>query len=86
MLHFDEEKLKRIFMDELKYLEQRAEHAVKTLKTLDEKMQPILDQWIKDRTLSDHAVNGVTIGMVLKDFNVIDIFVAFIYLNDFACD
>jgi hypothetical protein len=44
MLQFDEEKLHKIFVEDLGYGENTARRAVENIRRFDEKLQPILDQ------------------------------------------
>jgi hypothetical protein len=70
MLQFDEKKLKKIFVEELGCKEDRADRSIELMRSFNEQLQPILDQWMEDRTYSDHPINGVTLERVFEHCNV----------------
>ncbi|MGX9706994.1 hypothetical protein [Laceyella tengchongensis] len=84
MLQFDEKKLKEILMDELGYTEDRADRSIHFVRNFNEQLQPILDEWMKDRTYSDHAINGVTLEMVFEHCDVRDFISALFDMDLFA--
>lgn len=84
MLIFDKELVRNILMQELGYQEDKTERKITTLSGHHEDLQPLLDQWIQDRSISDHTINGVSLNMVYKYFEVNDFFSALIHMNSFA--
>lgn len=84
MLIFDKELVRNILMQELGYQEDKTERGIHLLSELHEDLQPLLDQWIEDRSISDQKINGVTLDMVYKYFEANDIIVALIDMNNFA--
>ncbi|MFD1423379.1 hypothetical protein [Laceyella tengchongensis] len=84
MLQFDEKKLKKILMEELGNKEDKADRGIELMRSFNEQLQPILDQWMEDRTYSDHPINGVTLEMVFKHCKLDEFIKAMIHMNDFA--
>ncbi|QKG83380.1 hypothetical protein GXN76_02100 [Kroppenstedtia pulmonis] len=67
MLKYDREKVKSILIHEEGYSETMAETFSETLVNLHEDLQPALDQWLKDRTISEEiTVEGVTLKMIME--------------------
>jgi hypothetical protein len=72
-------------MEELGYKEDSADRSVELMRSLNEQLQPNLDQWMEDRTYSDHPINGVTLERVFKDCAFVDDFIdAMIRMDGFA--
>jgi hypothetical protein len=70
MLQFDSDQLKEILMKELGHSELEAKFTIKVLMNLDSRLQPVLDQWLRDRTISESFnYEGVTIRYVMKTLN-----------------
>ncbi|QKG83378.1 hypothetical protein GXN76_02090 [Kroppenstedtia pulmonis] len=67
MLKYDAEKVKEILIHEEGYSETMAETFSETLVNLHEDLQPALDQWLEDRTISEEiTVEGVTLKMIME--------------------
>lgn len=71
-------------MQELGYPEDKIERGINLLLEFHEDLQPLLDQWLLDRKISDHKINGVSLDMIYKYFKARDIISAFIHMNSFA--
>lgn len=84
MLTFDKELVRNILIQELGFPEDKAERGITLLSELHEELQPLLDQWLLDRTISDHKINGVSLDMVYKYFKVDNIVRALNYIDMFA--
>ncbi|QKG83384.1 hypothetical protein GXN76_02120 [Kroppenstedtia pulmonis] len=66
MLKYDAEKVKEILIHE-GYSERMAQSDAETLVNLHEDLQPALDQWLKDRTISEEiTMEGVTLKMIME--------------------
>ncbi|QKG83382.1 hypothetical protein GXN76_02110 [Kroppenstedtia pulmonis] len=67
MLKYDREKVKSILIHEEGYSETMAETFSETLVNLHEDLQPALDQWLEDRTISEEiTVESVTLKMIME--------------------
>ncbi|KPC75923.1 hypothetical protein ADL26_05370 [Thermoactinomyces vulgaris] len=71
-------------MEELGYKEDRADRSVELMRSFNEQLQPILDQWMEDRTYSDHSISGVTLERVFEYCDVDEFIIAMIHMDDFA--
>lgn len=83
VLKFDEEKVKRISLEELNYNPLLIGQTIDVLKGLNNELQEPLDKWLKDRTICDEFnVNGVTLKVIHEQlkWNFVD---CLILMNSF---
>ncbi|TCS94818.1 hypothetical protein [Hazenella coriacea] len=86
MLKFDKDEVRKILIEEEGLAEDVTERSIELLLELDEGLQPLLDQWLKDRSISDHKINGVSLEMMYKYFEARDFIGALIYIGMFTGD
>lgn len=65
MAHFDEEVVKRILVEELKLDSITVTITIIGLRKLEDRLQPVLDAWIKDRTEMDFTFQGISIKDIM---------------------
>lgn len=69
MLQFDKYAVKKIMMEENNYSSREADDEIYFLGGYDSQLQPLLDAYIADRTISNaFDVEGLTIKMVMDKF------------------
>lgn len=69
VLQFDKEVVKKIMMEENSYSSREADDEIFILGELNAKLQPVLDAYIADRTMSDaFEVEGLTTKMVIDKY------------------
>lgn len=86
MLQFDEHKVTQILTEELHLNEEQIEITLEILLDLHDDLQPHLDQWLLDRTLSSVKIHGISLDMIYQHSDVKDFIGALIQLDLFVDD
>ncbi|TCS93669.1 hypothetical protein [Hazenella coriacea] len=84
MLKFNKEEVRKILLEELRFPKDRMERSITAISKLDSQLQPLLDQWLKDRKISHFTINGVSLDYVYKYFEADDFIDALITMEMFA--
>jgi hypothetical protein len=84
LLIFDENQLKTILIEEEGIEESKTFFIIENLKTLDDRLQEAMDQWMKDRSISNFDVEGVDLKFIMEKgkvnfHNALTIMNAFLY-------
>ena len=66
MLSFDENQLKSVLIEEEGIEESKTSFIIENLKKLDDLLQETMDQWMKDRSISNFNVEGVDLSSSWK--------------------
>ncbi|KFZ41296.1 MULTISPECIES: hypothetical protein [Thermoactinomyces] len=84
MLSFDENQLKSVLIEEEGIEESKTSFIIENLKKLDDRLQETMDQWMKDRSISNFNVEGVDLKFIMEKgkvnfHNALTIMNAFLY-------
>lgn len=66
MAHFDEEVVKKILVEELGFTSLLVNIALRSLTNLDDRLQSVLDEWIKDRTETNYTFKDISIKEIME--------------------
>jgi len=70
MLVFDKEQMEQLFRERLGYKSKSTlEIDIDCLERMDDKLQPVLDAWVKDSTIIDFQVGEVSLAFLMEDRN-----------------
>ena len=70
MLTFDREQMEQLFLERLGYKSKTLlERNLDCLGRMDEKLQPVLDAWVKDGTIVDFQIGEVSLAFLMEDRN-----------------
>ncbi len=67
MAHFDKEAVKKILVEELDFDSLLVAIAIEALTNMDDRLQPVLDSWIKDRTVTNYTFHDISIKEIMKE-------------------
>ncbi|TCS94817.1 hypothetical protein [Hazenella coriacea] len=84
MLKFNKDEVRKILIEEEGLVEDVTERSIDLLLKFNDSLQPLLDQWLKDRTISDQKINGVSLDMMYKYYKAKDFIEALICIDAFA--
>ncbi|TCS94814.1 hypothetical protein [Hazenella coriacea] len=86
MLKFNKDEVREKLHKEYGFAEDKIERGIDILLELDDSLQPLLDQWLKDGMIPNQKINGVSLDMIYKLYEVNDILSALICMEMFAED
>lgn len=66
MAHFNKEVVERILIEELDFDSLLVAIAIEALTNMDERLQPVLDAWIEDRTVTNYTFEGISIKEIME--------------------
>lgn len=70
VVHFDSAVVRRMMLEDGYANDKDLEISINSLKKIDKKLQPLIDAYIKDRTISDaFTVEGLTVAMIMKKYD-----------------
>ncbi len=69
MAHFDQEVVKRILVEELGFDSLLTSISIEALTNMDDRLQPVLDAWIKDRTETNYTFHDISIKEIMEREN-----------------
>jgi len=82
---FDRERVRKIMLED-GYKERQVAESVASMRCLNQKLQPLIDAYLKDKSLADHyQIEGLTIAMIMEKFQC-DFWVGLQFLDDFVED
>lgn len=85
MILFDRERVRKIMLED-GYKEQQVDESVASMRKLNQKLQPLIDAYLKDKSLADqYQIEGLTIAMIMEKFDC-DFWVGLEFLDDFVED
>lgn len=86
VLKFDKELVKQIMIEECGYPSRAAADEVFFLGDIDAELQPVIDAYIADRTISDaFSVEGLTTQMIMDKYGV-NFWMGLLFMNGFIKD
>ncbi|MCI0558928.1 MAG: hypothetical protein MN733_10565 [Nitrososphaera sp.] len=66
MYKIDKEKVRKILIEELGYVPNKADLFLKDYPPLHEKLGAAVEQWLKDRTVANVSIEGLSIDGVME--------------------
>jgi hypothetical protein len=66
MANFDEKVVERILVEELGFNSLLTAIAIQALTNTDDRLQGVLDAWIKDRTETNYTFEGISIQEIME--------------------
>jgi hypothetical protein len=73
MLVFDKAQMEQLFRERLRYKSKTLlERDIDCLGRMDEKLQPVLDAWVKDGTIVDFQIGEVSLSFLMEDRSFFD--------------
>ncbi len=66
MAHFDKKVVERILIEEFDFNSLLVAIAIEALTNTDDRLQPILDAWIEDRTITNYTFEGLSMKEIME--------------------
>lgn len=85
MVSFDREAVRRLMLED-GYQETQVDDSVTSVSHLDQKLQPLIDAYVKNKSITKKfAIEGLTVMMIMEKFDC-DFWVGLEFLDDFIDD